>query len=83
MKNEMLLDAIVEEINVEFRDEVKAKHKNGVLYMTAMNCNPYEDVVVVEEGLVEVIDHIRYEFNVDVDVLDAYKRTIAYEVIYN
>lgn len=78
---DVMLDSIVEEINNEFHGVAKAVEKSGILYVTSMRCSSYSEIEVVEDLLEEVIEHIRYEFNVDVDVLDAYKRTVAYEVL--
>lgn len=78
---DVMLDLIVEEINNEFYGVAKATEKSGILYVTSLRCDHHSEIEVVEDLLEDVIEYIRYEFNIDVDVLDAYKRTVAYEVL--
>ena len=74
---------LVEEVNDAFYKKVVAQEKNGHLYLTDKRVDRYEtDLEVVTDSLVDVVDFIEQEFNVDLNIVGANYRTVAFKV-YN
>lgn len=74
-----ILETIAEEINYEFEDFVVARDKGDYLYLTLRgkrvnNC--YE----LEEAMKEVFEFAKEEFDVDFNIVDYNKKTLAVEV---
>ena len=81
--NNTVLEQLVEEVNDAFFKKVVAQEKNGYLYLTDKRVDRYEtDLEVVADSLVDVVDFIEQEFNVDLNIVGANYRTVAFKV-YN
>ena len=81
--NNTVLEQLVEEVNDAFYKKVVAQEKNGHLYLTDKRVDRYEtDLEVVTDSLVDVVDFIEQEFNVDLNIVGANYRTVAFKV-YN
>ena len=81
--NNTVLEQLVEEVNDAFFKKVVAQEQNGYLYLTDKRVDRYEtDLEVVTDSLVDVVDFIEQEFNVDLNIVGANYRTVAFKV-YN
>ena len=81
--NNTVLEQLVEEVNDAFYKKVVEQEKNGHLYLTDKRVDRYEtDLEVVTDSLVDVVDFIEQEFNVDLNIVGANYRTVAFKV-YN
>ena len=81
--NNTVLEQLVEEVNDAFYKKVVAQEKNGYLCLTDKRVDRYEtDLEVVTDSLVDVVDFIEQEFNVDLNIVGANYRTVAFKV-YN
>ena len=76
-----MLDKLVEDVNYEFDNDVVAKGKRGVLFLTDRRVSKYTDFETLENSLQDVLDYITNNYNIDLDVLDMNGRTVALEVI--
>ena len=76
-----MLDKLVEDVNYVFDEDVIAKNKDGVLFLTDTRVNSYANFETLEDSLQDVFDYIVNKYNVDLDVLDMNRRTVALEVI--
>ena len=76
-----MLDKLVEDVNYVFDEDVIAKTKGDILYLTDTRVNSYTNFEVLEDSLQDVFDYIVNKYNVDLDVLDMNRRTVALEVI--
>lgn len=76
-----MLDMLIEDVNYVFYDEVIAKNKKGILFLTDKRINKYTDFESLEDSLQDVFDYITNKYNIDLDVLDMNGRTVALEVI--
>ena len=76
-----MLDKLVEDVNYVFDEDVIAKIKGNVLYLTDTRVNSYANFETLEDSLQDVFDYIVNKYNVDLDVLDMNRRTVALEVI--
>ena len=76
-----MLDTLIEDVNYVFYDDVIAKNKKGILFLTDKRINRYTDFESLEDSLQDVFDYITNKYNIDLDVLDMNGRTVALEVI--
>ena len=76
-----MLDKLVEDVNYVFDEDVIAKTKGDILYLTDKRINKYTDFESLEDSLQDVFDYITNKYNIDLDVLDMNGRTVALEVI--
>ena len=76
-----MLDKLVEDVNYVFDEDVIAKIKGNVLYLTDTRVNSYANFEVLEDSLQEVFDYVINKYNINLDVLDMNGRTVALEVI--
>ncbi len=76
-----MLDKLIEDVNYEFDNDVIAKGKRGVLFLTDKRVSKYTDFETLENSLQDVLDYITNNYNIDLDVLDMNGRTVALEVI--
>ena len=76
-----MLDKLIEDVNYEFDNDVIAKGKSGVLFLTDRRVSKYTDFETLENSLQDVLDYITNNYNIDLDVLDMNGRTVALEVI--
>lgn len=76
-----MLDKLVEDVNYVFDEDVIAKNKDGVLFLTDTRVSRHVDFETLEDSLQEVFDYVINKYNVDLDVLDMNRRTVALEVI--
>ncbi len=76
-----MLDKLVEDVNYVFDEDVIAKIKGDVLYLTDTRVSRHADFETLEDSLQEVFDYVINKYNINLDVLDMNRRTVALEVI--
>lgn len=76
-----MLDKLVEDVNYVFDEDVVAKIKGDVLYLTDTRVSRHADFETLEDSLQEVFDYVINKYNINLDVLDMNGRTVALEVI--
>lgn len=76
-----MLDKLVEDVNYVFDEDVIAKIKGDVLYLTDTRVSRHADFETLEDSLQEVFDYVINKYNINLDVLDMNGRTVALEVI--
>ena len=76
-----MLDKLVEDVNYVFDEDVIAKIKGDVLYLTDTRVSRHVDFETLEDSLQEVFDYVINKYNINLDVLDMNGRTVALEVI--
>ena len=76
-----MLDKLVEDVNYVFDEDVIAKNKDGVLFLTDTRVSRHVDFETLEDSLQEVFDYVINKYNINLDVLDMNGRTVALEVI--
>ena len=76
-----MLDKLVEDVNYVFDEDVIAKIKGDVLYLTDTRVSRHVDFETLEDSLQEVFDYVINKYNINLDVLDMNRRTVALEVI--
>ena len=76
-----MLDKLVEDVNYVFDEDVIAKNKDGVLFLTDARVSRHVDFETLEDSLQEVFDYVINKYNINLDVLDMNGRTVALEVI--
>ena len=76
-----MLDKLVEDVNYVFDEDVIAKIKGDVLYLTDTRVSRHADFETLGDSLQEVFDYVINKYNINLDVLDMNGRTVALEVI--
>ena len=76
-----LMNNVVEEVETQFYGEFKATERDGYWFIQSMKLSPNTDSEELEDSMLDLVEHLRNEFNIDLDIEYINKRTVVYSVI--
>lgn len=77
-----MLNDMVEDINDKWDGMVEARERDGYLFLRAFGVQYDVDTETLEDTLYNIIEDLRYSYNVDFDVEFSRGQTMVLSVIY-